>query len=121
MLDLIHRNLKFDEALFMPNISSILKQTTGNLRNRNEKFLFFFSNLFAYTQTDNTYTFAQPNRSQQNSKYWSNLSVENKSKAFNCISDAFDYIQQNYECEQLDVLVTGSLHLVGEVLRTIRD
>lgn len=65
------------------------------------------------------YAFAQPNRSQENLKYWKILSPENKAQAFNCISDVFNYLQTEYKTEQISVLVTGSLHLIGEVLRTI--
>lgn len=65
------------------------------------------------------YTFGQPDRSKQNAEYWSSLSSENKSQAFSCISDAFKYLNNSYEHEKILVLVAGSLHLVGEVLRSI--
>lgn len=67
------------------------------------------------------YTFAQPNHSEQNAKYWSGLTSKNKAKHFPCISDVLKYLEQNYGEEDISILVTGSLHLVGEVLRTIKD
>lgn len=65
------------------------------------------------------YTFSQPDYSEQNAKYWYNL--KNKAKHFPCISDVLKYLEQNYGEEDISILVTGSLHLVGEVLRTIKD
>lgn len=67
------------------------------------------------------YTFVQPNHSQQNAKYWDSLSSQNKSQAFNCIKDVFKYLNETYGNEEISMLVTGSLHLVGEVLRSIQD
>lgn len=70
---------------------------------------------------DNMYTIAQPNRSKQNADFWIQLSPQNKSHAFSSIKDLFKYLQQNYKDEQISVLVTGSLHLIGEVLRSIKE
>lgn len=67
------------------------------------------------------YTFGQPNRSKENAEYWSSLNPQNKSQAFSCISDAFKYLKETYEHEEVLVLVAGSLHLVGEVLRSINS
>lgn len=67
------------------------------------------------------YTFGQPNRSKQNAEYWSSISSQDKSQAFSCISDAFKYLNDTYGNEKILVLVAGSLHLVGEVLRSIKS
>lgn len=71
--------------------------------------------------TDNLYTFGQPNRSKQNAEYWSSKSLQNKSQAFSCISDAFKHLDDTNGHEKILVLVAGSLHLVGEVLRSIKS
>lgn len=70
---------------------------------------------------DNTFRIVQPDRSHENTKCWKELSKSNKTQAFNCIADLFKYLEQNYGSEEISVLVTGSLHLVGEVLRTLRE
>lgn len=67
------------------------------------------------------YTFGQPNLSKQNAEYWSSINSQNKSQAFHCISDAFKYLNDTYGHEKILVLVAGSLHLVGEVLRSIKS
>lgn len=67
------------------------------------------------------YTFVQPNRSQENAKCWDGLSSKNKSQVFHCIKDVFKYLNETYGSDDISMLVTGSLHLVGEVLRTIKD
>lgn len=66
------------------------------------------------------YAYEQPNHSAENAKHWCNLSPTNKSKAFRCVSEVFKYLQDTHVDEEISILVTGSLHLVGEVLRTIR-
>lgn len=73
-----------------------------------------------FLPTDNLYTFGQPNRSKQNAEYWSSISLQNKSQAFPCVSDALKYLNDTYGNDKILVLVAGSLHLVGEVLRTIK-
>lgn len=67
------------------------------------------------------YTFGQPNRSKQNAEYWSSINSQNKSQTFLCISDAFNYLNDIHGHEKILILCTGSLHLVGEVLRTIKS
>lgn len=62
-----------------------------------------------------------PNRSKEFSKHWIGLSSDNNAQAFDCVSDVFDYLQTNYQNDQVKILVTGSLHLVGEVLRLIKN
>lgn len=71
--------------------------------------------------TDNMYNVAQPNYSAENAKLWCSISPTNKSNFFPCISDVFKYLQKTYGDEEISILVTGSLHLVGEFLRTIQD
>lgn len=73
-----------------------------------------------FLAVDNLYTFGQPNRSKQNAEYWSSMNSQNKSQAFACIADAFKYLNDAYGHEEISVLVAGSLHLVGEVLRSIK-
>ncbi|XP_055326265.1 folylpolyglutamate synthase, mitochondrial-like [Sitodiplosis mosellana] len=99
MLDVINAKTKFYRAIFTPNVSTLCSRAAR----------------------DNMYTFAQPNHSKQNAEYWSSLTSYNKSQDFPCISDVFKYLEENYGGEEISILVTGSLHLVGEVLRTLRD
>ncbi|XP_031625773.1 folylpolyglutamate synthase, mitochondrial [Contarinia nasturtii] len=98
MLDIINSKIQFEQALFTPNISSLQTQ-----------------------DKDNLYTFAQPNHSKRNAEYWSSLKPQNKSKDFSCLADVFKYLQKHFGHEETSILVTGSLHLVGEVLRTIKE
>lgn len=44
---------------------------------------------------------------------------EDQMKVFNCISSAFEFIESEASSQELLVLVTGSLHLVGGVLNLI--
>lgn len=67
------------------------------------------------------YTFGQTDCSKQNADHWSSISSQNKSKAFTCITDTLNYLNGTYEHETISVLVAGSLHLVGEVLRSIKS
>lgn len=67
------------------------------------------------------YTFAQPNHSQRNADHWMKIASNNKSHAFSSIEDVFNYLQQTHKDESISILVTGSLHLIGEVLRTIKE
>lgn len=62
-----------------------------------------------------------PNRCKEFSKHWIGLSSDNKAHAFDCVTDVFDYLQTKYQNDQVEVLVTGSLYLVGEVLRMIKN
>lgn len=87
--------------------------------NNNEMVIFLMNKL--NISSDNTYTFAQPNCSQQNAEYWNNLTPQNQSQVFPCIADALEHLQHTYGSEEITLLVTGSLHLIGEVLRTIKD
>lgn len=70
---------------------------------------------------DNTHTLGQQNKTESHAEYWNILSPRNRSKTFPCISDAFDYLEsiKANENESFNVLITGSLHLIGEVMRTI--
>lgn len=64
----------------------------------------------------------QQNKSDKHSEFWNSLSPKNRSKAFSCISDAFAYLDtiKMDKNEQFSILITGSLHLIGEVMRTIQ-
>lgn len=120
MLNLINRNIEFHDALFTPNISSQSIQTKGESfipKKLTSHLIFKCFILFA----DNTFRFVQPDRSLENSKCWKELPNTNKTQAFTCIADLFKYLRNNYGGEEISVLVTGSLHLVGEVLRTLRE
>uniref|UniRef100_A0A1I7T9A1 Folylpolyglutamate synthase n=1 Tax=Caenorhabditis tropicalis TaxID=1561998 RepID=A0A1I7T9A1_9PELO len=44
---------------------------------------------------------------------------ENQMKVFDCISNAYEFIESQSAAEEILVLVTGSLHLVGGVLNLI--
>uniref|UniRef100_A0A8R1EK93 Uncharacterized protein n=1 Tax=Caenorhabditis japonica TaxID=281687 RepID=A0A8R1EK93_CAEJA len=46
---------------------------------------------------------------------------EDQMKVFNCISAAFEFIESEAEKQEICVLVTGSLHLVGGVLNLIHN
>lgn len=123
MLDLINKEIQFECALFTPNISSLCSAAKGN-----EYLLHFLilnkilsNNFNLKFFLDNMYKFSQPNRSKENAKYWFSLSIHNKSKSFSCINEAFKYLDDTYKNEQISILVTGSLHLVGEVLRSIQE
>ncbi|KAF1762408.1 hypothetical protein GCK72_010670 [Caenorhabditis remanei] len=48
-----------------------------------------------------------------------NRITKDKMKVFDCISAAFDYIETESSSQEILVLVTGSLHLVGGVLNLI--
>lgn len=66
--------------------------------------------------------FAQPNKSNEHAVHWRSFDADNCAQTFACISDAFDYLerQKRFPNEELHVLITGSLHLVGETIRTIQ-
>lgn len=119
MLDLLNGKIQFEQALFTPNISTLCEQAKGKF----VEFDFTWHDILLSLAflIDNVYTFAQPNRSKQNAEYWSSLGSDKKSQSFPCITDAFKYLEQNYRDDQISILVTGSLHLVGEVLRSIKD
>lgn len=61
------------------------------------------------------------NRSEEYLNCWMKLSPENKGRAFDCIVDVFDYLKTKFEDEPLVVLVTGSLYLLRELIKTITE
>lgn len=70
--------------------------------------------------TDFVFAKLAPDRYLQNTEFWSTLPFPNKSTAFPCIADAFEYLNRTYGDEGLTILVTGSLHLVGATLNFIK-
>lgn len=128
MLNILNKNLSFEEALFMPNIASLSSRKEGRMSvvwyitsPAINSMIFHVSSPMT-SPTDNMYKFEQPNNSKKQSIHWNSLSPTNRSKAFACIAEAFDYLEEQKICknEELTILVTGSLHLVGEVIRLIR-
>lgn len=100
MLNIIHENVDtFDEALFSPNISSPSNRVVA----------------------DSTYTTGESDLTLDNVQHWTQLSAANKAQAFTCVADVLQYLESTYGDAEVVVLVTGSLHLVGAVLRTISD
>lgn len=126
MLEMISKRIDFEEALFTPNISSLNARAKGrfDVKIIIAFFLwinYWFSFHFFSVSIDNMYTFAQPNHSQRNADHWMKIAPNNKSHAFSSIEDVFNYLQQTHKDESISILVTGSLHLIGEVLRTIKE
>lgn len=129
LLDVLHKNIPFDLALFTPNISSLTSTASGKLITayitinvagtcvalKKSRII----NIFPLA--DNMYTVAQPNKTQDHSLYWNALSPANTSKTFDCIADLFLFLDNNYGNEPIEILITGSLHLVGEVIRTLQQ
>lgn len=79
---------------------------------------------FSFTRrlfADNMYTVAQPNRTTEHCLHWNSLAERNISEAFNCIANVFLFLDNNYGNEEIEILITGSLHLVGEAMRTIQS
>lgn len=109
-----HLKKPFSHQMFQRYAPEQKVDLTVFLLNKLQNYLWFFHSI------DNTYTFAQPNHSKENAAYWTSLTSHNKAHDFNCISDIFKHLEHNYGDEAISILVTGSLHLVGEVLRTIK-
>lgn len=129
MLDVLHSQFKFDFALFSPNIATHFNDLKGIvhksiiIHNNNIKFKLFF--------LDTTLTTKPLNKCLNHSNYWnelqrnvilsSNLNNQNHSKVFTCVNEVFDYINLTYKTdEKIDLLVTGSLYLVGATLLAIK-
>ncbi|CAJ0593936.1 unnamed protein product [Cylicocyclus nassatus] len=90
----------FDFALFCPTALSVSPDIKSDLTNFNAS------------------AFEQRKRSHLCASTWKEIGT-GEVHVFDCISSTVDWIKKLSETEELDVLVTGSLHLVGGVLSII--
>lgn len=90
----------FDYALFCPTALQVLPDMKSDLTNINQS------------------PAEQTNRSHQCASTWKEIGT-GEVHVFDCITSAVGWIEDLCETQTLDVLVTGSLHLVGGVLSLI--
>ncbi|RCN26443.1 hypothetical protein ANCCAN_27830 [Ancylostoma caninum] len=90
----------FDYALFCPTALKVSPDMKSDLTNFNQS------------------ASEQRKRSQQCASTWKEIGT-GEILVFDCITSTVERIEKLAETEDLDVLVTGSLHLVGGVLSLI--
>lgn len=108
LLNILRSQNKFDCVCFVPNISTVENsnrkdiQTTHNINQQLE-------------------------RAEMHNTNWKSLCrAENQccnSNVFSSILEAFEYIQKEYgnNYKEIDVLVTGSLHLIGATVLALNE
>lgn len=94
--------LKFTKACFVPNIPFNENKNRENQENKNQ---------------DNTSIVCskeQINRAKHHSIYWNEFN--NNGHYYSCILDAVNDISVEFNNKIVEVLVTGSLHLIGAIV-----
>lgn len=90
----------FDYSLFCPTVLSTLPDKKSDVANFNQS------------------AAVQRARSDQCATTWKKIGT-GEVLVFDCITSAIQWVESLSDTENLDVLVTGSLHLVGGVLSLI--
>lgn len=91
---------QFDYSLFCPTVLNTLPDMKSDVANLN------------CSAAD------QRTRCDQCAKTWKGIGT-GEVLVFDCITSAINWVERQSHTENLDVLVTGSLHLVGGVLSII--
>uniref|UniRef100_A0A1A9W6C9 Folylpolyglutamate synthase n=1 Tax=Glossina brevipalpis TaxID=37001 RepID=A0A1A9W6C9_9MUSC len=97
----------FDLICFVPNVTTSITKNTPDTT-------------FIYTHIE------QLERAKMHANNWESLCLEdqtpNCSKVFPSLVSCFQYIQDHFdESKQLDVLVTGSIHLLGAAILSLNE
>ncbi|XP_037934755.1 folylpolyglutamate synthase, mitochondrial-like [Teleopsis dalmanni] len=106
LMNILREHNKFAFVCFVPNIAT----SSPNINDVQSK-------LYGSEE--------QLKRIQVHADVWKSLCAEanepDNSKVFPTILDSFAYIQKLYNRTELDVLVTGSLHLIGATILALND
>lgn len=108
LLNILRNFSPFDLVCFVPNISSLSASKSHDTQS------------VLYTQVE------QLKRAQMHSLNWQELCRErgesNNAKVFPSILQCFQHIRQVYDKSiELNVLVTGSLHLIGATILSLNE
>ncbi|KAI8116805.1 hypothetical protein FF38_05668 [Lucilia cuprina] len=108
LLTILRNFITFDLVCFVPNIASLSKD-----KNQDNK-----SILYSYTE--------QLKRAQMHATNWEQMCLEDKEnntgKVFPTIVESFQHIRQIYnKSEELNILVTGSIHLIGATILSLNE
>ncbi|CAJ0572710.1 unnamed protein product, partial [Mesorhabditis spiculigera] len=93
--------LHFDYALFCPTVVSRTQDGKSDMTNFNQN------------------VEQACKRSIEASETWTTIDSNTECHTFPCIQSSIRWLEQQHQNGQLDVLVTGSLHLVGGVLSLV--
>ncbi|CAJ0572816.1 unnamed protein product, partial [Mesorhabditis spiculigera] len=93
--------LHFDYALFCPTVVSRTQDGKSDMTNFNQN------------------VEQACKRSIEASETWTTIDSNTECHTFPCIQSSIRWLEQQHQPGQLDVLVTGSLHLVGGVLSLV--
>ncbi|XP_055846172.1 folylpolyglutamate synthase, mitochondrial [Episyrphus balteatus] len=106
LLTILSQRAKFDFACFVPNVPFTLK-AVGDIQS-------------AYGHQD------QIQRAEMHARNWryltsNGISQQGESRLFETILEAFLFLKETFENRNIEILVTGSIHLLGATILALEE
>ncbi|XP_055594336.1 folylpolyglutamate synthase, mitochondrial [Uranotaenia lowii] len=101
LLRILHRHVKFDKVFFSPNVASSSTTKVDSIN-------------FNFPSDE------QLKRCEQNLKTWQGLASGGEASIHGTLESVFRQIDSQRDLAECDILVTGSLHLIGAVLTALK-